>query len=353
MMRKDTEEFDKQMLLEYLKSATKRETEETLKRWLENAVSSRGLYEESLRFWDGISLEQQTEGYIGENILDRIYHQIKVEEGIFLSRSGHKRNLISSLSRIAAVLFIPLLIASLVLFVRSLENEESWAEVRAPYGTRTDFRLPDGSTGYLNSGSVIQFPVQFSNKTREVKLTGEACFDVISNKKRPFIVSTKEIEVKATGTLFNVMAYPDEKTTEVTLINGKVELIKKGENRTESMGTMNPDELFVYDSESGSGEIHSAKNADRLSWIDGKLTFKYEAFDDVVRKLNRWYNVNIIIQDTMLESYVYYGSFQNETLDEVLKLLQYTAPITYKDIKREMKPDGTFEKRKVEIYSKN
>lgn len=352
-MRKDKEKFDKQILLKYLRNANKSESEGVIRHWLGSPAAGQEVYEESLRFWDTIPMEQQTEEYIGEDVLDRIHHRIKVEEGIFLNRNNRKKSLTSSLSRIAAVLFIPLLITSLVLFVKSFKNEDVWAEIHAPYGTRTDFRLPDGSTGYLNGGSAIQFPVQFRDKVRKVKLTGEACFDVISNKKRPFIVSTKEIEVKATGTLFNVMAYPDERTTEVTLINGKVEVIKKGENRSESMGTMNPDELFVYDSESGSCEIHPAKSTDRLSWIDGKLIFKYEPFDEVVRKLNRWYNVNIVIQDTVLKSYTYYGSFQNETLDEVLKLLQYTAPITYKDLERGKKPDGTFEKRKVEIFSKN
>jgi ferric-dicitrate binding protein FerR (iron transport regulator) len=250
---------------------------------------------------------------------------------------------------------MPLLLASLLLLfqVKSFRSDKSWAEIHAPYGTRTDFSLPDGSTGHLNGGSTIKFPAQFTGKVRNIRLTGEAYFDVISNHKRPFIVSTEEIDVKATGTSFNVMSYPDEKITEVTLLNGKVEVFKKGENVIKSVGVLKPDESFIYNVLSHSGKIQSGNSADRLSWIDGKLLFKYEPFDEVVRKLNRWYNVDIVIRDTLLESYIYYGAFQNEPLDEVLKLLQYTAPIRYKDFERKRKQDGTFEKRKIEIYSKD
>lgn len=166
------------------------------------------------------------------------------------------------------------------------------------------------------------------------------------------MVSTGNIDVKATGTSFNVMAYPDEQITEVTLLNGKVEVFKKGKNVVKSVGVLNPDESFIYNALSDSGKVQSGNSADRLSWIDGKLLFKYEPFDEVVRKLNRWYNVNIVIRDTLLESYIYYGAFQDEPLDEVLQLLQYTAPIRYKDFERKRKQDGTFEKGKSKFIPK-
>ncbi len=355
MRHQRTEKIDKQILLKYLKSTTRGEAEAIIQQWLNNSGTEHELYEESLKFWEELSLEQKTKGYSGDYILDRIHHNIKIEEGTFFNKSKPKVNFIGYLPRIAAILFIPLFVASLVLLFqnRSFRNEISWAEIRAPYGTRTDFQLPDGSTGYLNGGSSIKFPARFTRNIRNISLTGEAYFDVISNHQKPFIVSTGKIDVKATGTSFNVMAYPDEKITEVTLLNGKVEVFRKEENGIKSAGILNPDESFIYDVLSDSGKIQPGNSTDRLSWIDGKLLFKYEPFDEVIRKLNRWYNVDIVIKDTLLESYVYYGAFQNEPLDEVLKLLQYTAPIRYKDFERKRKQDGTFEKRKIEIYSRN
>jgi ferric-dicitrate binding protein FerR (iron transport regulator) len=87
-----------------------------------------------------------------------------------------------------------------------------------------------------------------------------------------------------------------------------------------------------------------------ISWKDGRLVFRNEPFDEVVKKINRWYNVNCIIKDDTLESYAYRAIFVDETLDEVLKLLKLSAPIDYKDIGRNRRKDGTFEKRVIELY---
>jgi len=181
-------------------------------------------------------------------------------------------------------------------------------------------------------------------------VTGEAYFEVVSDIRKPFIVSAGKIDIKVSGTSFNVMAYSDEPITEITLKSGSVEILR---DKKVSLGVLKPEESFVYNALTNSAEINMVNVSDKLSWIDGKLTFKYEPFEDIIRKLNRWYNVDISIKDKSLQSYIYYGTFQNETLDEVLKLLQYTAPIRYKDKERKRKPDGTFEKRKIEIYGIN
>jgi ferric-dicitrate binding protein FerR (iron transport regulator) len=258
------------------------------------------------------------------------------------------------LTRIAAILFIPLLVTTLLYCFQnnSTKNLQSYSEIYAPYGTRTNFYLPDGSTGRLNGGSSLRFPTQFRGKSRDVQLTGEAYFNVTPNPQKAFIVSTGKIDVKVFGTSFNVIAYADEQTTEVTLESGKVEVFKKINNSIESLGLLNPDESFIYNSLSDSSEINSVNTTEKLSWLDGKLTFKYEPFEEVVRKINRWYNVNIVIKDDVLKTYIYYGTFQDETLDEILKLLQITAPIRFKDLPRERKQDAIFEKRNIEIYSK-
>lgn len=353
-MQGNREKIDIEVLLRYLKGYGSDEDENTIQQWLDNAETEHELNQESLRFWDGINPDLKIQGYSGDNILDRMHHKIKIEEGTFMDKTKPKISFIDYLTRMAAILVIPLIIASLCFYSknRSFRDAVSWAEIHAPYGTRTDFRLPDGSTGWLNGGSSLKYPTQFIGKSRDVELKGEAYFDVISNQKKPFIVSTGNINVKATGTSFNVMAYADEQIIEVTLKNGQIEVLKKEGDITTSMGVLKPDESFIYNSLSGSGKIESLNSADRLSWLDGKLTFKYESFEEVIRKLNRWYNVNIVIKDESLESYIYYGTFQNETLDEVLKLIQYTAPIRYRDFERKRGSDGTFEKRRIEIYSK-
>jgi transmembrane sensor len=344
--------IDIQILMRYLKGNGSDEDRSVVKQWCSNHESENELYEKSLQFWDGIAPDQNIKGYSEAQILDHIHHRIRIEEAELLKNTGQKNKFVYYLVRIAAILFLPLLLTSLSLYF--LNNSSgiitSYAEIHSLFGTRTAFFLPDGSTGWLNGGSSLKFPTQFGNKKREVELSGEAYFNVITNHKKPFIVSTGNIDVKVYGTSFNVMAYSDEKITEVTLERGQVEVFKKINNLNKSIGVLKPNESLIYNQLSDSSKVLSINSSENLSWIDGKLSFKYEPFEEVVRKINRWYNVNIVVKDKLLDSYIYYGTFKDETLEEVLNLLHFTAPIRYKSIDRERKQDGTFDKRKIEIY---
>jgi ferric-dicitrate binding protein FerR (iron transport regulator) len=353
-MQNSNKKIDNSILKRYLEGNGSDEDRSIVKQWFANNDLEHELYENSLLFWEDIPLQRNSKGYNGSYILDMIHHKIKIEEAIFLTKIKPGIRFIDYLTRIAAILFIPLLLASLLFYFQnnSLRNVISYSEIYSPVGTRTTFYLPDGTTGLLNGGSSLKFPTQFSGKTREVKLTGEAYFRVTPNHEKPFIVSTGKINVKVFGTSFNVMAYADEQLTEVTLESGQIELFKKTNNSIKSIGVLKPNESCIYNSQSDSSKILSVATTDKLSWIDGKLTFKYEPFEEVVRKINRWYNVNIMIKDEVLDSYIYYGTFEDETLEEVLRLLRFTAPIRYRDFDRERKQDGTFEKRKIEIYYK-
>ena len=105
--------------------------------------------------------------------------------------------------------------------------KQPFTEIYAPYGSRINFNLPDGSSGWLNSGSSLKFPLRFANNERKVILKGEGYFNVISNPKKSFVVSTKFYQVRALGTSFNVLAYSDlESFEEVTLENGIVQIEK-------------------------------------------------------------------------------------------------------------------------------
>jgi transmembrane sensor len=351
-MQNNTKNVDIELFKKYLKGDCSNDEILIVRQWFANPDLEHELNEKSLQFWDEMIPDNNIFGYSGEHILDHIHHNIKIEEAVFLNKPNPKLRFINYLTRIAAILFIPLLVASLIINFHNNSSAKiiSFSEIHSPLGTRTNFYLPDGSTGWLNGGSTLKFPNQFDGKVRDVKLVGEAYFNVTSNHKKPFIVSTKNIDVKVFGTSFNVMAYADEQITEVTLERGVVEVLKRTNSSTKSLGILKPDESFSYNYMSDSGKIISINSSEKLAWLDGKLTFKYEPFEDVVRKINRWYSVNILIKNELLKSYIYYGTFKDETLDEVLKLLQLTAPIRYKDIGREINQDGTFAKRKIEIY---
>ena len=345
-------EVDFQVLKRYLEGEGKDEDRKIIISWFSNIQAERDLRKQYHAYWNELAPKPENKGYDGSLILDKIYHKIKLEESSELAGKRLKKRFINIISRVAAILFIPV-VASILIFRNDFiphTGEIAYSEIYSPLGTRTQFYLPDGSSGWLNGGSYLEFPLQFKEKTREVDLRGEAYFDVRSNPKKPFIVKADNIEVVAHGTSFNVMAYPTEQIISITLVNGHINVsgIKNGNSKDVEL--TEPGYTCSYDLKTLSYKTSMVDINKIISWKDGRLVFRDEPFDEVVRKINRWYNVKIIIKDKILESYNYRSTFEDETLDEVLKLLKLSAPIDYKDIGREIRKDGTFEKRVIELY---
>ena len=262
--------------------------------------------------------------------------------------------ILNVLSKVAAVLFIPLVVYlwSSKGFDSQINNQTAYSEIYSPLGTRTIFYLPDGSRGWLNGGSYLEFPTQFSGKSREVLLRGEAYFDVVTNSRKPFVVKGEHANVTAYGTSFNVEAYPEDPDTRITLISGHVRISAIIDGKSSNPIDLEPEQMCIYYPDKKAYQIDKVDVSEVTAWKDGRLAFRDESFDNVVRKINRWYNVDLMIMDESLKSYTYQATFVDETQDEVLKLLKYSAPIKYRDLGREKKSDGSYEKRKIELYYK-
>jgi transmembrane sensor len=275
-------------------------------------------------------------------ILDRVHHHIRLNEGNELIRL----NWWSGFQRVAAILIIPLLLSFLAYFYFQSKPSDipvSYAEIQCPMGVRTKFQLPDGSTGYLNSGSRLKYPVQFIGE-RKVELTGEAFFDVVHNAEIPFHVNTQNLDIKVLGTTFNVIANEDEQTEEIILQTGKVDVSAKS---GEKLAEMKPNEQLTLNIEKQTVTKNEVEASQYTSWKEGKLVFRNEDMQQVARRLSRWYNVEVIIDDRMLEAYTFHATFADEPLDEVLKLLSITTPLSFNEGKRESNQQGVFQKRKI------
>jgi len=350
-------EVDFHIIKRYLDGTGKKGDKEKILSWFSGNQEESDLRGEYYRYWTELPTDLSIEDYDEEKMLGNIYHKIKLEESKSLdkpataNRAVHK--VISLLTKVAAVLFIPLTIFMLINRDRFVSTDYvAYSEIYAPVGTRTKFNLPDGSVGYLNGGSTVKFSNVFKGKSREVQLKGEAFFDVQSNPKKPFVVSGSNINVVAYGTSFNVEAYPEDNVNKVTLVKGKVEVLAKTESKLQSLGILAPGEMCVFNKEKSSHQFTQVDAAKIVSWKDGKLVFSNEPFDEVVKKLNRRYSVNITIKDEKLKTYTYLATFEDETLDEVLKLITISAPIEVKDLGRKIRPDGTSGERAIEFYSK-
>jgi transmembrane sensor len=226
------------------------------------------------------------------------------------------------LTRIAAILVIPLAFG---LFYEwsSLSDIKFIQTVSTPMASRTSLILPDGSKVWLNAGSTISFPNRFGKTTRLVQLVGQAYFDV-KKDDIPFRVETKNFSVKVLGTAFDVFAYQGE-NAEVTLERGKVQL----ETIMNVKADLNPGQQAIINQSDGQIQKRNVDSKAFVSWKENRLTFDDLPLEKVVLCLERWFNVNIAIEDESIRFLKVNGRIEYENIIEVLDLLKMTAPIDY------------------------
>jgi transmembrane sensor len=198
----------------------------------------------------------------------------------------------------------------------------------------------------LNSGSMLSYSLPFSHN-RKVKIEGEGWFEVKHDEDHPFEINTGNSTVKVLGTKFNVSAYQSENYVEVVLQNGKVEF---QDNEDHEKMMLFPSERLVF--QNGIIRKSVTDPAKYTSWTEGKLVFKGDPMTEVARRIERWYNVKVELGDKELEKYSFRATFQDDKLEDVLRFLSLTSPITYSIIPRKLLDDGTFEKEIITIYLK-
>ena len=211
--------------------------------------------------------------------------------------------------------------------------------------------MPDGSNVWLNHSSSLRYPAIFSRESREVELKGEGYFEVVHSPGLPFIVKTGDIQIFAHGTTFNLMAYSNENKIETSLIDGFIEIRKSlpnGESIT--LYNMNPSDFTIYNLQNYEIVTQTISDNRYFSWKEGKLIFTAEPMEDVVKKLSRWFNVEIQIKDHELNDFTLTATFVNETLPQVMELLAIVSPVKYYITDREKNDDGTFTRKKVVIF---
>lgn len=284
------------------------------------------------------------------HLLDRVHHIIRKNET--LKRQKPLQKFIRIYMKVAAILILPLLVAGGLVYSylgnhsKTTTDRQVISTIFTPFGARVSFNLPDGTTGMLNSGSHLSYSLPFNNN-REVSLDGEAWFEVSRDGNHPFEISTGNSTIKVLGTSFNVSAYPAESYVEVVLQKGKVEF---QDNEGDEKVTILPSERLVFHNGNISKSVTDP--ATYNAWTEGKLVFRSDPMAEVARRIERWYNVKIILADSELEKYSFRATFQDDTLEEVLRFLSMTSPIRYRITPRRLLDDGTYEKEKVTIYLK-
>jgi transmembrane sensor len=204
-----------------------------------------------------------------------------------------------------------------------------------PKGRKSIVQLPDGSVVRLNSESRITYPEHFSNHERVVHLVGEAFFEVKENKESPFSVVTGDIITTVLGTSFNIQAWDDESTINVSLAAGKVSVSKIGSSIGQAY-YLNPGEKIIHEKNSNVFNMMNFDNLEEMGWKDGVLVFKQANLSEVINKISRWYDVEFELIGRQNEAWSFDGRFINESLNDVLETLSYTYKIDYKFVNKKV-----------------
>jgi ferric-dicitrate binding protein FerR (iron transport regulator) len=334
--------FDSHILRKYLSGSFSLDDKICVDEFFDDIHYASELNETLKEFWDE-TISKSTENVQNlDPLLDRINHHILLD----LPKQNRIKKLWHLYSRIAAILLLPVLV--FVLYYLSSNNiipNSTWVEVHSPMGARTQFSLPDGTIGWLNGGSVIKYPVRFGVK-RNVTLNGEAYFDVARNPNSPFVIDANKIEVKVLGTAFDVISYKNDSIAEVVVARGKVEVTAKDHKLKE---ILLPSDRLAINTERNTYFKSTVNILDYISWKSGKLIFMNDRFDEVIRKLSRFYNVDFEVKDNVNKNQLFRAVLENENLDEILRYMKLTMGIDYIIRERKTDQNGHLSKRMVII----
>jgi len=193
-------------------------------------------------------------------------------------------------------------------------------------GQRSHIILPDSTKVWLNSGSELKYASDFNSKNRDVFITGECYFEVTKNAHRPFVVHASDLQVKVYGTHFNVKENVQHAQSEVTLVEGEVEVLNPD---NKSLTYLKPGEQLTL--KDHKYQVKTAKNPEALiAWTEGVLIFEDKPFGEVVEYLESWYGVSIHLEQALHSNHRYTFKVKTESFREVMNLISVITPIQYK-----------------------
>ncbi|WP_298044324.1 FecR family protein [uncultured Bacteroides sp.] len=270
------------------------------------------------------------------------YQQSKVK-----IRSLKRMKLYNQLMRYAAFLSVPLLLTSLLfgyLYFVEPEEEIKYAEVTSTMGTVTRYELPDHTVVWLNSGTTLRYPTMFKKDNRSVELRGEAYFEVEADHKRPFWVYTPNgLRIYVYGTKFNVAAYDDDDYIETVLEKGMVNVVTPNHETI----ILTPGDQLLYDKHTSRIEKEKVDVYGKVAWKEGKMIFRNASLEEILKRLERHFNVDIEFNNHSGKTYNYRATFRNETLTQILDYLAKSANLKWKIQTPEQQEDDTLTKTKI------
>ncbi len=204
-------------------------------------------------------------------------------------------------------------------------------EIQIPFGKTFELVLSDGTTVTLNAGSSLKYPVHFTGKRdRQVFLEGEAYFDVEKNPEQPFVVETDGINVQVLGTRFVINSYKEESRIRTVLLEGSVALFEKGEAYDpEKAARLVPGQKATWNKKQKDISFEEVDTGLYTGWMEGRLIFNHVPFNEILRRLERYYDITIVNKNEVLDKEVFTASFEGESIENILNSFGRNYPFEY------------------------
>ncbi|MDY5237085.1 FecR family protein [Bacteroides helcogenes] len=278
---------------------------------------------EQIWAWVEESPQNEKEFFKERKLFDAMILLTRKKKGMLHIQWNSVKN---ELLKIAGVVLLTLSVSYLYQQYELSTETPAMQTIYVPAGQRMNITLPDGTNVWLNARTTIQYPLAFNRKSRQVKLDGQAYFDVTKNPEKPFIVRTRKYDVEVVGTKFDVEAYSDKNQFETALMQGSVKLVSV-ENPKETL-MLEPDCKAVL--ENGELKVKPLDNYNVYRWKEGLLCFTNETFDVIVRDFEKYFEVKIEVSNKEVSKYYYTGKFrQADGIDYALRVLQRDIRFTY------------------------
>ena len=274
--------------------------------------------------WLQASPENLREYRAQRKLHDIALWRVDVVEGMG-RRSVTLRRVAWEFAKIAAV-FVLVFLGVRYWDARRMQDATSFQTVYVPAGQRAELTLADGTKVWLNARSTLIFPGEFRGDKRDVTLDGEGYFAVARNEEQPFIVRTHKLDVRVLGTEFNVMAYATDSVWETSLLKGSVEILTPGlasgslKLKPDTRASLQGDKLIVG----------SIQEPDYFLWREGLLCFHNITLSDMMEKLELYYGVDIVVNNSKILRNRYTGKFRTKDgVEHVLRVLRLKNRFTY------------------------
>ncbi len=321
----DTNPQVDEQIIAFIKGELDAAGKSELEQWVTASPQNRDYFSKTCQVWLATGLEAYRDSFNA----DDAFSEFKMSHRGVLKRSGARWRVFTTIAAAAAAAVI-LFIGSYQLGRKSLKDEMTDIVAEAPLGSNLKMTLPDGSLIQLNAGSTVRYSQGFGVVDRKISLSGECYFEVAPNEAIPFVVSTRDLDVKVIGTKFNFRNYPNDLEAIVSLLEGKVELGNRL-RQEESKRFLNPGQRVIMDKHLGDMRIETKNVENAIQWTSGNLFFDEELLPDITKELERYYNVKIDIRGERLRTLRIFGNIipREMTIGEVLETLSATNRIDY------------------------